>query len=132
MHYFSIFSKTFNKPCVNFLRVWTKKPKLLGNFEKILKFFDENSIEKLNFFIFYFYFIFFSKICYQKLNFRNNTIFLQQFFRFRGGGGFPPPFLPPGYALDFNCAHKRKFSLKIEFVKFFLQIFNFRIILITV
>ena len=26
MHYFSIFSKEFNKPCVNVLRVWTKKP----------------------------------------------------------------------------------------------------------
>ena len=34
-----------------------EKHKLLGNSEKILKFFDENSIEKLNFI--YFFFIFF-------------------------------------------------------------------------
>ena len=39
-----------------------EKHKLLGNFEKILKFFDENSLEKLNFL--FFYFSFFSKICY--------------------------------------------------------------------
>ena len=31
-----------------------EKHKLLGNFEKILIFFDENSIEKLNFLIFIF------------------------------------------------------------------------------
>ena len=30
------FSKKFNKPCVNFSRVWTKN-KLLGNFEKFSK-----------------------------------------------------------------------------------------------
>ena len=33
-----------------------EKHKLLGNFEKILKFFDENSIEKLNLFIYYLFF----------------------------------------------------------------------------
>ena len=32
-----------------------EKHKLLGNFEKILKFFDENSIEKSNLFIFIFF-----------------------------------------------------------------------------
>ena len=32
-----------------------EKPKLLGNFENILKFFDENSIEKLNFLFFIFF-----------------------------------------------------------------------------
>ena len=41
IHYFSIFFKKFNKPCVNFSRVWTKNT-LLGNF-------DNNSIIKLNF-----------------------------------------------------------------------------------
>ena len=62
-----------------------EKHKLLGNFEKILKFFDENSLEKLNFL-----FLFFTK----NRAFGNNTIFLQQFFRFRGGGGNFPPFPP--------------------------------------
>ena len=32
-----------------------EKHKLLGNFEKILKFFDKNSLEKLNFLFFIFY-----------------------------------------------------------------------------
>ena len=67
-----------------------EKHKLLGNFEKILKVFDENSLEKLNFL--FLFFIFFRKFVTQNRAFGNNTIFLQQFFRFRGGE-FPP--LPP-------------------------------------
>ena len=71
-----------------------EKPKLLGNFEKILKFFDENSIETLNFL--FLFFIFFRKFVTKNRAFGNNTIFLQQFFRFRGGGEFPPsPWLRP-------------------------------------
>ena len=71
-----------------------EKHKLFGNFEKInfkkiLKFFDENSIEKLNFFIFIF--LFFRKFVTKNRYFRNNTIFLQQFFRFRGRGISPFP-----------------------------------------
>ena len=66
-----------------------KKRKLLGIFEKILKIFDENSIEKLHFyFIFIFYFIF-RKFVTKNRAFGNNTSFLQQFFSF-GGGDFPP------------------------------------------
>ena len=95
MYYFSIFFKKFNKPCVNLLRIWTKNT-LLGNFEKVLKIFDEVSIEKLNFyFIFIFNFIF-RKCVTKNRAFGNNTIFLQQFFRFRGGGISR---FPPGYAL---------------------------------
>ena len=72
-----------------------EKPKLLGNFEKILKFFDENSIGKLNFFIFIFYF--FLKFVTKNRAFGNNTIFLQQFFRFRGDFPLSPlatPLIP--------------------------------------
>ena len=79
-----------------FLARLDEKRKLLGNFEKFLKIFDENSIEKLNFyfiFIFYFIFYFFRKFVTKNRAFGNNTIFLQQFFRFRGGGGISP--LPP-------------------------------------
>ena len=54
-----IFPKKFNKPFVNFLRVWTKN----ANCWEILKIFDENSIEKLNFY-FIFILFYFSKICY--------------------------------------------------------------------
>ena len=81
-----------------------EKHKLLGNFEKVLKFFDENSLEKLNFLFIYFYFLFFfRKFVTKNRAFRNNTIFLQQFFRFRGGG-FPPfpPWLRPWLILPFN------------------------------
>ena len=102
MHYFSIFSQIFNKPCVNFLRVWTKKT-IIGKFEKILQFFDENSIEKFNF-LFFFIFYFFRKFVTKNRAFGNNTIFLQQFFRFRGGGNFPPS--PPGYALGLRAPRK--------------------------
>ena len=58
--------------------------KLLGNFEKISKIFDENSIEKLNF-----YFIF-PKFVTKNRALGNNTSFLQQFFSVSGGGGIPP------------------------------------------
>ena len=71
-----------------------EKHNLLGNFEKILKHFDENSIEKLNF-----YFIFnltFRKFVTKNRALGTNTIFLQQFFLFGGGGDFPPsPWLRP-------------------------------------
>ena len=62
-----------------------EKHKLLGNFENMLKFFDENSLEKLNFYFTFYFGKFFTK----NRAFGNNTIFLQQFFRFRGGD-FPP------------------------------------------
>ena len=67
-----------------------EKHKLLGNFE----IFNENSLEKLDFV--FLFFIFFRKFVTKNRAFGNNTIFLQQFFRFRGGE-FPP--FPPGYAL---------------------------------
>ena len=37
------------KLCIKFSRVWTKNTIGWGNFEKILKISDENSIEKYNF-----------------------------------------------------------------------------------
>ena len=69
-----------------------EKPKLLGNFEKILKFFDENSIEKLNS-LFFFYFLFFFENLFQKIELSEITpFFYNNFFGF-GGGEFPP--FPP-------------------------------------
>ena len=62
-----------------------EKPKLLGNFEKILKFFDENSIEKLIFLICFF--IFFENFL---LKIEPSEIPLHHFFGFGGGGEFPP------------------------------------------
>ena len=59
--------------------------KLLGNFEKILEIFDENSIEKLNFYLLL------GKVVAKSRAFGNNIIFLQQFFSGSGGGVEPPP-----------------------------------------
>ena len=50
MDYLSIFFKEVNKHCGNFSRFWTKN----ANCWEILKIFDENSIEKLNFLFYYF------------------------------------------------------------------------------
>ena len=61
-----------------------EKHKLLGNFEKILEIFDENSIEKLNFYLFL------GKVVAKNRAFGNNIIFLQHFFRLGGGGSSPP------------------------------------------
>ena len=82
-----------------------EKPKLLGNFEKILKFFDENSIEKLNFLFFYFFENLLLKIELSEIT----PFFYNNFFGF--GGDFPPS--PPGYALGKSYIFFR--DLSIEF-----------------
>ena len=86
----SIAQKLQNQ-CIKFSRVWTKNTICWGNFEKILKLFDENSIEKLNLYLF------FGKFVAKNRNFGNNIIFLQQFFPVRGGGSNPQT-PPPAYA----------------------------------
>ena len=62
----------------SFFAVLDKQHKLLGNSEKILKIFDENSIEKLNFIMI------FGKFATKYRAFGNNSIFLQHFFGFGG------------------------------------------------
>ena len=62
-----------------------EKRKLLGNFEKILKIFDENSIEKLNF-----YFILFFENLLLKIEPSEITPVFYNIFSVSGGGGFPP------------------------------------------
>ena len=91
-----MFSKKIYQTIRYFFARLDEKRKLLGNFEKISKIFDENSIEKLNF-----YFIF-RKFVTKNRAFGNNTSFLQQFFRFRGG--FPPfPLAMPLCPAQDNC-----------------------------
>ena len=84
MHYFSIFYKNFIKICVTFSRVWTKNTNSWEIFDKILEICDENSIEKLNFYLFL------GKVVAKNRAFGNSLIFLQQLFPVRGGG-WPPP-----------------------------------------
>ena len=78
MLYFRLFCKNILKPCVKFWRVWTKNTIVWGNFEKILKILDENSMEKLNFYLV------FGNFVAKNRNFGNNIIFLQQSFPVRG------------------------------------------------
>ena len=49
---FAYFSKRNSKPCIISSGVWTKIPISWENYEKIQKNFDENSKEKLNFYLF--------------------------------------------------------------------------------
>ena len=72
-----------------------ENPKLFGNFEKILKFFVENSIGKLNF-LFLFIFIFFGNLLLQIELSEITPFFYNNLFRFRGGGISPlSPWLRP-------------------------------------
>ena len=80
MHSSSIFFKSVNKLCVNFLRLWTKNP----NCWEILKFFDENSIEKLNFL-----FLFFRKFV-TKIELSEIIPFFYNIFSVSRGGGISP------------------------------------------
>ena len=53
-------------------------------------------LQKNGIFLFFiFIFLFFRKLVIKNRAFGNNTIFLQQFFRFRGGGFPLPPWLRP-------------------------------------
>ena len=71
-----------------------EKHKLLWNFERILKFFDKNSLEKLNFLFFYFYFL--SKICDFIYPWELTSFFYNNFFGFGGGiSPLSPPWLRP-------------------------------------
>ena len=59
--------------------------KLLGNFGNIWEIFYEDSIEKLNFYLFL------GKVVAKNRAFGNNIIFLQYFFPVRRGGGVETP-----------------------------------------
>ena len=63
-----------------------KKHKLFGNFEKILKIFDKNSIEKSNFYLFL-------ERLWLKIEPSEITSFFYNNFFNSGGGTFPVP--PP-------------------------------------
>ena len=75
--------QNFKNPALIFARL-DEKYKVLGNFEKILKFFDINSLEKLNFYL-----------CLEKLLLKIEpseitSFFYNNFFNFGGGGNVPP------------------------------------------
>ena len=76
--YFRLFYKDTSNPCIKPSRVWMINTTGWGNFAKILKF-NANSIENLNFYLF------FGKFLPRNRAIGNTIIFLQQFFRFRRG-----------------------------------------------
>ena len=93
MHYFSLFSTKFEKPSVNFSRVWTKKTNCWESL-KILKFFDKNPLEKLNFYLFL-------EMLLLKIEPSEITsFFYNNFFNF-GGGTFPAFPLPAPLFFDY-------------------------------
>ena len=86
-------------------RAFGPKCKLLGNFENSWWKFHR----KIEVFIFYF----FENLLLKMEPSEKNTIFLQQFFRFRGGDRFPP-FPHPAYALALHMyVHVKE---KVNFV----------------
>ena len=97
MDYFSIFS---NKLTNNALIFWPfgRETQIVGKFWENFLIFWWKFYRKIEFFkfIIIIIFIIFRKFVTQNRAFGNNTIFLQQFFRFRGGGDFhPSPWLRP-------------------------------------
>ena len=95
MHYFSLFSTEFKKPALIF-RAFGRKI-VLGNFEKILKFFYKNSLLKWNFYLFLEVLL--------KIEPSEITSFFQQFFQFRGGD---VPCVPPGGAYVIQSNKSRR------------------------
>ena len=72
---------------MNFFTRLDEKYKLLGNFEKILKFFDKNSLEKVNLYLFL------EKLLLKIKPSEITSFFYNISFNFGGGGTFPvfPP-----------------------------------------
>ena len=83
MHYFRIFFKRFNKHALTF-RAFGRKTQIVGKCQNV---FDENSIEKWNFLLFL------ENLLLKIEPSQKNTIFQQQFFRFRGDFSPFPPWL---------------------------------------
>ena len=92
--------------------------KLFGNFEKSLEIFDENVIEKLNFYIFL------GKVVAKNRAFGNNIIFLQHFFPFWWGGCLKPP-NPPAHATGSNIYYFTDFNFRKPCSNTFLAFSNY-------
>ena len=89
MLHFRLFWKKCQNHALNF-RAFGRKTIVWGKFEKILKIFCQNSMEKLSFYRF------FGKSFAQNRNFGNHIIFLQHFLTvLRGGVNPPTPMLAP-------------------------------------
>ena len=86
---FSILFKQFKKPWVTF-RAFEWKAQILDKLSENSENFDENSLDKLNF-----YFIFIFENSLLKLELLLITPFSTTIFRFRGGGPLPNPLAKP-------------------------------------
>ena len=121
MHYFSLFFKKIQFLIFNFC-AFGRKTQLVV---KILKIFGENSIEKLNFYLFL------RKVVAKNRAIGNNIIFLQQFYLVRRGwvqgrsqggkGGNSPPKpkkLQKNGVISESSIFSNKFSIKNKKFKF--------------
>ena len=81
---FAYFSKKIIKPGVNFSQRLDEKHKFFEIFEKFLKIFDENSIEKLNFLLFL------ENLLLKIEPSEISSFFYNSFFSFRGISPFSP------------------------------------------
>ena len=99
--FLDIFQNTLTNHPLIFARL-DEKRKLLGNFWENFENFHWKFYWKIEFlFIFIFNFIF-RKFVTKNRAFGNNTSFLQQFFRFRGGEFSPSPLATPLGDMHFN------------------------------
>ena len=95
-----------------------EKYKLLGNSEKILKFFENNSIEKLSFYLFL------EKLLLKIEPSEITSFFYNNFFQFFGGGG-DVPCVPPwrGHCIQKHRQELRCFDLSRGTLISFYHIF---------
>ena len=89
MHYFSKFFKLVNNLCVTFC-AFGRKTQIAEDFEKILKVFDENSIETFNF-----YFIFWENLLLKIERSEITPFFYNNFSGFGGGAVSAFPLATP-------------------------------------
>ena len=97
MQCFRLFYKDTSKPYIKLSRVWMKNTTGWGNFAKILKSFNANSIENLNFYLFW------GKFLAGNRAIGNIIVFLQQYFRFERGLNLLNPHAYATYCAAFYC-----------------------------
>ena len=119
MRKFSKFSWENSKKCIilaysqqnlknpsSLFRAFGRKIQIVGkfweNFEKILKVFDKNSLEKLNFYLFL------EKLLLKIESSEKTSFFYNSFFNFGEGGTFPvfPPAGATGYCINMPKAEQ--------------------------
>ena len=103
----AFFKKDFQNPALNFCAFGRKTLFVLKCFDKILKVFDENSIEKLIFLLY------FSERFLLKIEPLELTSFFSNIFS--GSGGGLNPSIPPAYSTAKNSPVNHVFRVSLPF-----------------